>query len=125
MAKLTKSARTELLTTAASVTAAVAGEIEDRAASPDPIESARAMALLIEARNNRDDIAANLAFLKRRPAADLKPISDEDARHADELAQILHERTKKGNIANKSIAVLTEMLRTAGSIGQILDERAA
>lgn len=125
MAKLTKTARTEFLTTAFNITAAVAAELDERAASPDPIESARAMALLIDARNRRDDMAASLAFLKRRPAPGLKAISDEEARHLDELAAILQERTKKGNMANKSIAVLTEIMRTSDGISQILDERSA
>lgn len=125
MAKLTKTARTELLTNASYAADSVASELDARAASPDPVESARATAILVDARNKRDDVAANLAFLKRRPAADLKPISEQEARDLDELAEILHQRTKKGNFARMSIVVLGEVLRTGANIAQILDERNA
>lgn len=122
MAKVTKTMRLERLTQASELTAGVAAELDERAASPDPIESARAIALVIDARNKRDDLAASLALLKRRPAAELKPISDAEARELDELAAILTERTRKGTLANKSIMVLTEILRTADSVGQILHQ---
>ncbi len=122
MARITKAARVERMTAASEITGRIAAEIEDRADSPDPIESVRARAVVIDARNRRDDLAANLALLKRRPAADLKPITDAEARELDELAAILEERTRKGTLVNKSLMALTEILRTADSIGQILHE---
>lgn len=122
MAKITKTLRVEHMTAASSTASGIAEELEERALSPDPVESARAFAVIVDVRNKRDDLAANLALLKRRPAADLKPITDMEAQELEELAAVLEERTRKGVLANKSLIALTEILRTADSIGRILRE---
>src|SRR5947209_6799710 len=52
---LDKDQRIAIMEADAGASAKIASEVEQRTASPDPIEAARAGAVLIEARNTRDD----------------------------------------------------------------------
>lgn len=90
--------------------------------SGDPHEAANASELAIDARNQRDDLKVNRAFLRNQSV--FKPIPGEAAHELDRLARAIDARIRASAIVNATIAIATEVLSDATKIGKILDQRA-
>lgn len=120
-ATLDKDQRISIMEADAAAAGKIVDEIAARMDSPDPMESRRASEAIIDARNTRDDLNENLAFLRDEDV--FKPLDAGTIQHLDELADIIDARIKSAALLNATLAVLTETLHSATTIGDILDER--
>lgn len=120
-ATLEKDQRISIMESDVAAAGKIVDEIEARMDSPDPVESRRASEAIINVKNTRDDLNENLAFLRGKDV--FKPLDAGAIQHLDELAAIIDARIKSAALLNATLAVLTETLHSATTIGDILDER--
>jgi subtilase-type serine protease len=121
-AEITKDARITLMDKAIEAAQAAVDAAAALEGSGDPHEAASASDLAIDARNDRDDLKVNRAFLNNRST--FRPLSDDSIRDLDDLARAIDARIRASAIVNATVAIATEVLSNATKIGQILDERA-
>jgi hypothetical protein len=120
MATLSKTNRVSRVRKASNAAGAALKRLEDLSNSGNPDVAARATAMLVLERNEQDDLNVIQQVLENKPAASLKPISDETLALLDALENTIDTRIKNNQLINATISAATEMLRTAESIGQIL-----
>jgi len=122
MATLSKTNRVSRVRKASNAAGIALKRLEDLSNSGNPDVAARATAMLVLERNEQDDLKVIQQVLENKPAASLKPISDETLALLDALENSIDTRIKNNQLINATISAATEMLRTAESIGQILKE---
>ena len=122
MATLSKTNRVSRVRKAFNAAGIALKRLEDLSNSGNPDVAARATAMLVLERNEQDDLKVIQQVLENKPAASLKPISDETLALLDALENSIDTRIKNNQLINATISAATEMLRTAESIGQILKE---
>ncbi len=120
-APLDKDQRIIIMEADAAAAGKIADEFEARTASADPVEAARALDGMIEAKNTRDDLKENVALLRDKDV--FKPLDAGTIQHLNELADIINARIKSAALVSATLAILAETLRSAAMVGQILDER--
>ncbi len=120
-ATLDKDQRITIMEADAAAAGKIAEEFEARTGSADPVEAARALDGMVEAKNTRDDLKENIAFLREQDV--FKPLNAGTIQHLDELADIIQARIKSAALLNATLAILAETVRTTATIGEILDER--
>jgi hypothetical protein len=122
MPNITKARRIELVGKASDAAGVALGRLQELSNSGNPDVAARATALLILERNEQDDLRVVLTVLGNKPANQLKPISDENIALLVALETSIDTRIRNNRLINASLAGVTEILRTAEAIGQILKE---
>ncbi len=124
MPEVTKARRLELLRGAIDTAGIALARIEELSNSGNPDVAARATALLIVERNEQDDLKVLKAILEHKPAALLKPISEDTVAMLVTLEEAIDARIRNNRLINASLASATEILRMAEAIGQITGETA-
>ena len=122
MATLSKANRVSRVGKASDAAGIALDRLEELSNSGNPDVAARATAMLVLERNEQDDLKVIKQVLETKPAASLKPISDETLALLDALENSIDTRIKNNQLINATIAGAAEMLRTSESIGQILKE---
>ena len=109
---------------ASALEAAVAAETRLRilSNSGNPNVAADAEAFLIEARNIRDDLTVIIALLGNQPAKQLKPLSAAQLAELDVLESNIDQRVRSSQILTAGLTITSQVLITAKSVGQILNE---
>jgi hypothetical protein len=80
------------------------------------------MAQLVDARNVRDDLAVIAALVGNKPENELKPVFDADLAQLEALENAIDARIRANQLITASLNAATEILQTAQSVGQILNE---
>ena len=122
MAAPTKTRRLDILATAIGGAGDALEEIKRIANSGNSDDASFANALLINNRNEEADLRAIRAVLKNTSADALKPISDDDFRNLMVLERAIDARRKANKMVNAGLGIASEVLRSAETVGQILDQ---
>ena len=122
MPDVTKTRRIELAGKASDAASVALARLQELSNSGNPDVAARATALLILDRNEQDDLRVLQAILGNKPVSQLKPISDENLALLAALENSIDTRIQNSRLINASLAGVSEILRSAEAIGQILKE---
>jgi hypothetical protein len=119
---MTKKRRLELVDKAEEGAGLALARLEKLSLSGNPDTAALATAMLIVERNEAEDLKALRALLENRPAAQLKAIPEEKIRLLAALETAIDARIEGNRLVNSGLAAVTETLRTAEAIGQMIGE---
>jgi hypothetical protein len=119
---MTKTRRLELLDTAEEGAGLALQRLEKLSLSGNPDTAALATALLIVERNEAEDLKAIRSVVGNKPASQLKAIDAERVKLLVALETAIDAKIQANRLVNSGLAAVTEVLRSAEAIGQMLEE---
>lgn len=119
---MTKKRRLELIDKAEEGAGLALARLERLTLSGNPDTAALATALLIVERNEVEDLRTIRSLIENKPAAELKPISEAQVTMLAALEGAIDARLTGNRLVNSGLAAVSEALRSAEAIGQIVSE---
>lgn len=119
---MTKKRRLELLDKAEEGAGLALARLEKLSLSGNPDTAALATALLIVERNEVEDLKAIRSLVENKPASELKSIPEEKVTLLAALETAIDGRIQGNRLINSGLAAVTETLRSAEAIGQMISE---
>lgn len=119
---MTKKRRLELLDKAQEGAELALVRLEKLSLSGNPDTAALATGLLIVERNEVEDLKAIRSLLENKPAVELKIIPEEKITLLVALETAIDGRIQGNRLVNSGLAAVTETLRSAEAIGQMVTE---